>query len=91
MRSRNSKPLTRAEFEHMGRVKELPCSCCAGPGGFAHHIVQGYHFATVGLCYDCHQGPNGWHGNKSLWRIYKHDELSALNVTLQRLNERGRG
>lgn len=85
MRSKNSKPITPAEREHMGMVKSVACACCDGPGGYAHHIEQGEHWATVGLCYDCHQGPNGWHGNKSLWRIRKMDELKALNITLARV------
>lgn len=27
----------------------------------------------------------GWHGNKTLWRIRKMDELKALNETLRRV------
>ena len=87
MRSKNSKALTRAESEHVGRVKELPCSVCSAPGpSDAHHINQGQHFTTVALCRDCHMGSeNGWHGRKTMWRIMKMDELGALNVTLSRL------
>lgn len=85
MRSKNSKPLTPAERDHLAAVKSLRCSCCDGPGGFAHHIEQGQHFTTVALCHECHQGHNGWHGNKTLWRIRKLDELGALNITLARL------
>ena len=85
MRSKNAKLITPAEREHMGAVKSLLCSVCDGPGGYAHHINQGQYFTTVALCYDCHQGHNGWHGNKSLWRIRKFDELDALNITLSRI------
>ena len=90
MRSKNAPPLTPAEREHMGNVKCLPCSVCDAPSTTeaptaAHHINQGQHFTTVALCYDCHQGHNGWHGNKSLWRIRKFDEMDALNITLKRL------
>ena len=84
MRSRN---ITAAEREHMGRVKQVACGCCDGPGGFAHHIVQGSHWITVGLCFACHQGDQGIHGDKTLWRIYKRDEWSALNLTLQRVDK----
>ena len=88
MRSKNSRPLTQDERKHLARVKELPCSICDSPGpSAAHHIKQSQHFTTVALCYDCHQGPAGWHGTKVLWRIRKMDELDALNVTLRRLNE----
>lgn len=69
----------------MGRVKELPCSLCEGTGGYAHHINQGQHFTTVALCWECHQGQHGWHGDKTLWRIRKFDELDALNETLRSL------
>lgn len=32
----------------------------------------------------------GWHGQKRMWAIKKMDELSALNITIERLlNERG--
>lgn len=87
MRSKNSKPLTAAEREHMGGVKSLPCSVCDAPApSAAHHINQGQHYTVCALCYDCHQGHNGWHGNKSLWRIRKMDEMDALNITLKRLN-----
>ena len=79
--------LTARERDHIQRVKELPCSVCdqAGPSD-AHHIEQGLQFCVVALCKDCHQGSeNGWHGRKTMWRIYKLDELGALNITLRRL------
>lgn len=85
MKSRN---ISKAASRHLGRVKELPCSVCDKDGpSAAHHIVQGAHFVTVALCYECHQGRLGWHGDKTLWRIRKMDELAALNITLGRLND----
>lgn len=78
--------LTTAEREHIGRVKQLPCSVCNSPGpSDAHHIRQDLQYCVVALCYECHQGVNGWHGDKSLWRVYKMDELKALNITIKRL------
>lgn len=85
MRSKNALPILKAERSHMERVKALPCSVCDGPGGYAHHINQGQHFTTVALCWECHQGQGGWHGTKAMWRIFKLDELGALNITLSRL------
>ena len=87
MRTKNAKAITGPERDHMGRVKELPCSVCDRPGpSDAHHINQGQHFTVVALCRDCHQGSdNGWHGRKTMWRIMKLDELGALNITLSRL------
>lgn len=88
MRSKNSRAFTRAESAHLARVKELPCSVCDAPApSAAHHINQGQHFTAVALCWDCHQGPLGIHGDKTLWRIHKMDELEALNETLRRIHE----
>mgnify|MGYP001596477053 CR=1 FL=1 len=78
--------LTDREREHLGRVKELPCSVCdmEGPSE-AHHAQQGQQYTAIALCPPCHRGPIGWHGTKALWRIRKLDELGALNITLDRL------
>lgn len=82
----NTNP-TRAEREHLRRVKELPCSVCNAPGpSSAHHIKQSSAYTCVALCQDCHQGSvNGWHGQKAMWRIHKMDEIDALGVTIKRL------
>ncbi len=91
MQSKNAKSKTRAEHEHIERVKALPCSVCDEPStemtpSDAHHIVQGDHFTVVALCKDCHQGSAmGWHGNRTMWKIRKLDEIQALNITLSRL------
>lgn len=89
MQSKNKKPMTTAEREHVGRVKELPCSVCDSPGpSDAHEINQSQWYTSVALCKDCHQGSfNGWHGQKTIWRVKKMDELAALNVTIRRLFE----
>lgn len=86
MRSKNSARITPAESEHMAAVKSVPCSVCDAPApSAAHHINQGQHMTTVALCWECHQGKQGWHGDKTLWRIRKMDELAALNITLRRV------
>lgn len=87
LKSKNSKPLTARERDHLERVRACPCSVCnAEPPSAAHHIKQGQHFTTVALCADCHQCPTmGWHGNRAAWRIAKMDELDALAVTLARM------
>lgn len=87
MRSKNSKSLTAAEREHIGRVKQLDCSVCDAPGpSDAHHINQGQSWTVVALCKDCHQGGfAGWHGQKRAWIVRKLDEIAALNITLKRL------
>lgn len=89
MRTKNSKPFTKAESAHLEAVKSLPCSVCDAPSpSAAHHINQGQHFTCVALCQDCHQGSeNGWHGRRAIWRVMKMDEVDALAVTIQRLME----
>jgi hypothetical protein len=86
MRTKNAKAISPAERDHLARVKELPCVVCDAPApSEAHHIEQGQHFTTVALCQDCHRGSrNGWHGQKTMWRIRKWNELDALNETLKR-------
>lgn len=87
MRTKNAKAITRAESEHIARVKSLPCSVCdaSGPSD-AHHIKQGQHYTVVALCKSCHVGSkNGWHREKAIWRVKKMDELDALAVTIERL------
>lgn len=88
MRTKNAKRITSGESAHMGKVKESGCAVCgAGPYVDAHHIKQGAHFVVVGLCKECHTGPMGIHGDKTMWRIHKMEEIDALNETLRRIYE----
>jgi hypothetical protein len=81
----NSK-LNASERRHLAKVKSLDCSCCGAIGPTsAHHIEQGQTFTCIPLCYDCHQGPQGIHGDKTLWRVMKTDELKCLNWCLEKL------
>lgn len=87
MRSKNKPSMTRAESEHVAAVKMLPCSVCgaAGPSD-AHEPVQGLWWISIALCRDCHMGSeNGIHGRKTMWRIHKVDEWSALNACIKNL------
>lgn len=43
------------------------------------------HWLTIALCYECHQGDGGIHGDRSAWRLRKMEESDALAVTLRRL------
>lgn len=70
----------------MRKVKESGCAVCGdGPYVEAHHMQQGEHFTVTGLCVPCHRGPMGLHGDKTLWRIHKINEIEALNETLRRV------
>ena len=81
--------LNARERAHLARVKSLPCSVCdAPPVSEAHHIKQGCQWTCIALCESCHRnGMLGWHGQRRMWAIKKMDELSALNITIQRLME----
>lgn len=83
--------LTQRQRDHIGRVKQLPCSVCDAPGpSDAHHISQRLQYLVVALCKDCHQGSfAGWHGQRRAWIARKMDELSALNITIERLENTG--
>lgn len=82
----HSKNLKARERVHLARIKCMPCGLCgaAGPSD-AHHIEQGNHYLCIPLCKECHQGYNGWHGTKALWRIKKLDEMDVLNATIEKL------
>lgn len=84
MRSRNSRAIDKGESAHLAAVKSLACVVCHYPGpSEAHHIRQGDHYTTVALCKECHTGRSGIHGDKTMFRIRKWDELDALNETLR--------
>lgn len=88
MQSKNKARQTDLERAWVRMVKLQPCALCGSGGGEAapseaHEIRQGLWFTALALCAECHRGSNGWHGNKSLWRIRKADELSILNETIE--------
>ena len=82
-----------AERRHLECIKSMPCAVCQAPGpSDAHHIRQGQgmsqrapHWLAVPLCKACHQGPDGIHGTKNLWRLRKVDEMSVLAQTIARI------
>lgn len=78
--------------QHMAKIAQLPCACCGETGVHVHHIREGQgmsqrasDFLTIPLCPDCHQGPQGVHGDRALMRIYKLSELDMLANTIMRL------
>lgn len=82
-----------AEKRHLHKIKSLPCSCCgqSGPSD-AHHIREGQgigqrasDWLTIPLCKSCHQGDSGIHGDRSMLRIMKTDELGLLAKTIEKL------
>jgi hypothetical protein len=90
---------TKAEKAHMGRVAAMGCVLCRLLGmpqeskTDVHHIREGQgmsqrasNWLVIPLCHSgCHQGPCGIHGDRSLLRIAKVDELDLLAMTIQEL------
>lgn len=91
MQSKNKPKPTRAENEHIARVKLLPCAVCDRQASEdspneAHEIKQGQWFTAVSLCADCHRGSfNGLHGQRRMWSVKRMDEIDALAVTIERM------
>ena len=86
--------MSAASSRHMGRVAQLPCACCGVTGVHVHHIREGQGMAqrasdwlTIPLCPDCHVGPLGVHGDKTMMRIRKLSELDMLADTIRKLTE----
>ena len=89
MQSKNKPSMTAAERRHVAKIKQMDCVVCGASGpSECHEINQGQWFTSMPLCADCHRGGiNGIHGQKRMWAVKRLDELSALNVTIQRLME----
>lgn len=87
MQSKNKPSMTKAEREHVGRIKEMPCGVCEAPGpSEAHELKQGQYFTSIPLCPDCHRGSfNGIHGQARIWAVKKLDEQEVLNETIRQL------
>ena len=88
---------------HLGKVAALPCALCEmldqpqQGRTTVHHIRAGQglsqrasDFLTVPLCHECHQGPNGVHGDQALLRIAKTGELDLLADTIRKLTQEGK-
>ena len=79
----------------MTQVKRLPCvvhrvlgTAQDGPT-FAHHVRAGQgmsqragDYCVAALCYDCHQGPLGVHGDRTTMKIAKLSEMDLLDLTI---------
>lgn len=84
--------MSAAGRRYMGKVASLPCACCGKHGVQVHHLREGQgmaqrasDFLTIPLCPDCHTGPLGVHGDKTMMRIMKLSELDMLASTIERL------
>ena len=79
---------------HMGRVKALPCICCgAPPPSQAHHVTGDKmprdDMRVLPLCYECHQGPNGYHAAKRTWVARHGPDYMLLDKVSEMLKAQG--
>lgn len=85
----------KLEREWLDRVARLPCATCGDIGVQVHHIREGQgmsqradNFLVIPLCADCHTGPAGVHGDKTMMRIKKMGELDLLADTIEKVFQR---
>jgi len=83
---------------HLERVRSLRCVVCSTMGmtqstpTAAHHVESVRDglsdYATVALCHDHHQGPNGVHGlsRRGFEMRYKLDNVDMLALTIRALD-----
>jgi len=90
-------PATAAEKRHLDRVASLSCAMCGARPVEVHHVRTGQgagqrasHWLAVALCQDCHRGDQGLHGDRTMLRIQKVEELDLLARTIEGvMRERG--
>jgi hypothetical protein len=87
MQSKNKPAMTVAESAHVARVAALPCGVCeAPPPSEVHEPEQGMWWISMPLCPLCHRGPQGWHGDRTRWKLRKlFTELPVINDTIRKL------
>lgn len=91
--------MTKSESRYLGRVAALGCAICNllhnefNPNVEIHHVREGQgmaqraqHWLGVPLCIACHRGPRGIHGDRSILRQLKCDEMDLLSWVISRLN-----
>ena len=88
--------------KHLERVHEIPCVVCLHMGlipvfpTYAHHlesIRDGLSdYASIPLCRDHHQGPNGVHGlsRRGFEARYKLTDVDLLALTIRAFEKAGR-
>ena len=90
--ARKRAAMTKSEKRHMDKVAQLPCATCGNQPVELHHAreEQGMaqkagNFLVIPLCPDCHRGKQGVHGDKTMMRIMKVNEMDLLNETLSKV------
>lgn len=83
-------------MNHLDRVHSIQCVLCAKLGlvqrtpTTAHHVRTGQgasqradDMLSAALCQDCHQGPQGVHGDRSRLKLAGVTELALVGLTLR--------
>lgn len=85
--------MRKATKAYLSRVAALSCCVCGNHGVELHHVREGQGMAqraqdwlVVPLCPNCHRGPQGLHGDRTLMRIYKMDEMDMIAKTIEAMN-----
>lgn len=92
--------MTRSESAYLARVARLGCCMCNLLGYDAtdvqpeiHHVREGQgmaqrasNFLVIPACPDHHRGRGGIHGDRSILRQLKCDEMDLLSWVISRLN-----
>ena len=90
------KTKSAAAKRYHERIAQQPCALCRELGipqegrTEVHHIRAGQgmsqragDFLVLPLSHEAHRGPQGIHGDRTLWRIAGHDELSLLDKVIE--------
>lgn len=90
--------MTKSEKAHLDRVAAIGCILCwllsmaQSSRTELHHPRMGTgkgqkrsDWTVVPLCGECHRGECGVHGDQSLLRLARVDELDLLGLTIQRV------
>jgi len=92
---KRATPATKSAKAHMGRIAGMRCVCCKLLGmeqetpTYVHHIREGRvernDFLTLPLCWGCHQGPRGVHGDKGWLMQLRMSEYELLANVIEEL------
>lgn len=81
---------TAAAKRHLDRLSTYPCAVCGTQMAHCHHPraaagmgQRASDFLAIPLCYECHQGQHGIHGDRGAWKLRKMDEWDAVAKVIE--------
>ena len=86
--------MSNAGKRHMQRVADWAmdhgCVVCGESFAHLHHMLEDRtpgrradDWLTMGLCWECHEGSQGIHGDRQRWKLRNMTESKALAATLE--------